>query len=165
MAIADAVASSLMEVKEISPVASKVAGGSRSGGWVRTYLEGSSEEDSEVFAKAMQEVLGPLDNPRYIISRDVKYITDNWLSNLLPEVLAKYFRGTKNELVMFHAVPKLMSRNKERVAVFQRYWNLKVSPGEVVYGHSQSGKERVDLVKRAGYSPPSVNFHSKSVFV
>ena len=165
MAIADAVASSLMEVNEISPVASKVAGGSRSGGWVRTYLEGSSEEDSEVFAKAMQEVLGPLDNPRYIISRDVKYITDNWLSNLLPEVLAKYFRGTKNELVMFHAIPRLMSRNKERVAVFQRHWNLKVSPGEVVFGHSQSGKERVDLVKRAGYSPPSINFHSKSVFV
>jgi hypothetical protein len=66
---------------------------------------------------------------------------------------------------MFHAIPKLMSRDKERVAVFQRYWNLKVSPGEVVYGHSQSGKERVDLVKRAGYSPPSINSHSKSVFV
>ena len=56
--------------------------------------------------------MGPLDNPRYVIPREVKIITDNWLSKMLPEVLAKYVRSRKDKLVMFHSVPGCYARTK-----------------------------------------------------
>ena len=98
----------------------------------------------------MQEVLGPLENPRYVIPRQVKVISETWISEMLPEVIAKYFRKKKNTLAMYHAVPKRLCRNIEDAKVFEEQWNFKVSPGEVMYGHSKSGKETVSTIKKAG---------------
>ena len=162
-AIANAVAASLQALGHIGFDA-KVGGGSRGGGWLRSYLEDATEEESEIFAEAMQEILGPLENPRYVIPREVKIISDTWLSEMLPEVLAKYFRRKKNTLAMFHAVPKMLCRNIEDAKVFEEQWNFKVSPGEVMYGHSKSGKETVSTIKKAGLSP-TTSFHRKSVFL
>ncbi len=89
---------------------------------MRAYLKDANEGESAIFASAMQEIMGPLDNPRYVIPREVKIITDNWLSKMLPEVLAKYFRSRKDKLEMFHSVPKVLCKNKEDAAVFQRHW-------------------------------------------
>ena len=162
-AITDAVATSLQNLGLIG-FGAKVGGGDRSGGWMRAYLEDATEEESAIFAEAMQEILGPLDNPRYVIPREVKIISDTWLSNLMPEVLAKYFRKKKNTLSMFHSVPKVLCRNKEEAMVFQSQWNLKVSPGEIMYGHSKKGKEQVAEINRVGLVPKT-SFHRKSVFL
>ncbi len=162
-AIANAVATSLQALGHIGFDA-KVGGGSRGGGWLRAYLEDATEEESEIFAEAMQEILGPLENPRYVIPREVKVISETWLSGMLPEVLAKYFRRKKNTLAMYHAVPKVLCRNIEDAKVFEEQWNFKVSPGEVMYGHSKSGKETVSTIKKAGLSPKN-SFHRKSVFL
>ena len=142
----------------------KVGGGNRGGGWLRAYLEDATEEESEIFAEAMQEVLGPLENPRYVIPREVRVISETWLSEMLPEVIAKFFRKRRNTLVMYHAVPKILCRNIDDAKVFEEQWNFKVSPGEVVYGHSKSGKDTVSTIKRAGLSPKT-SFHRKSVFL
>ena len=131
---------------------------------MRTYLEEASEQESSIFAEAMEEVLGPLENPRYIIQREVKVVSETWLSDLLPEVVGKYFRKKKSVLSMYHAVPRDLCRNLEDAKVFERQWNWKVSPGEVQYGHSRSGKEMVTEIKRAGLYPKS-STHKKSVFL
>ena len=163
LAIADAVASSLQALGHIGFDA-KVGGGSRGGGWMRAYLEEASEKESAIFAEAMEEVLGPLENPRYVIQRQVKVVSETWLSDLLPEVVGKYFRRRRNVLSMFHAVPRKLCRNMEDAKVFERQWNWKVSPGEVQYGHSRSGKQMVLEIKQAGLSPRS-STHKKSVFL
>ena len=49
------------------------------------------------------EIMGPLIIPGTSF-REVKIITDNWLSKMLPEVL-KYVRSRKDKLAMFHSVP------------------------------------------------------------
>jgi superfamily II DNA or RNA helicase len=161
-AIGDAVACSLQALGLIRFDA-KVGGGSRGGGWMRAYLEDASEEDSEIFAEAMQEILGPLDNPRYVIPREVKVVSETWLSEMLPEVIAKYFRRSENILSMYHVVPRKLCQNLEDAKVFEQQWNWKVSPGEVMYGHSKKGKEWVSEIKMAGMYPKS-SFHRKSVF-
>ncbi len=162
LAIADAVACSLQALGELGPKA-RIAGGSRGGGWMRSYLEDSTEKESAIFAEAMQEVLGPLENPRYIISREVRMVSETWLSNILPEVIGKYFRAGKNVLAMYHAVPKRLCKNKEDAGVFQQQWNWKVSPGEVMYGRSKDGRGYVQAAKQAGLTPKG-SFHRKSVF-
>ncbi|MDP6661763.1 MAG: DEAD/DEAH box helicase family protein, partial [Candidatus Thalassarchaeaceae archaeon] len=162
LAIADAVACSLQALGELGPKA-RIAGGSRGGGWMRSYLEDSTEKESAIFAEAMQEVLGPLENPRYIISREVRMVSETWLSNILPEVIGKYFRAGKNVLAMYHAVPKRLCKNKEDAGVFQQQWNWKVSPGEVMYGHSKDGRGYVQAAKQSGLTPKG-SFHRKSVY-
>jgi hypothetical protein len=111
----------------------------------------------------MEQVLGPLDNPRYMIPRQVKMISDNWVSKLLPEIIGKYFRTKKKKLVMFHSVPKKLAQNKEDAAIFQKHWNFEVSPGEVMYGYSKDGREQVRWAVEQDLSPRG-DFHSKSVF-
>ena len=162
LAIATAVSGALRETGNLKSNVT-IASGDRGGGWMRAYLENASEEDSKIFTEAMEQVLGPLDNPRYMIPREVRMVTDNWISSLLPEVIAKYFRTKKNRLMMFHTVPKKLAQNKEDAAIFQKYWNFEVSPGEVVYGYSQDGREQVRWAVEMNLSPRG-NFHSKSVF-
>jgi hypothetical protein len=130
---------------------------------MRAYLEEASEKESAIFAEAMEEVLGPLDKPRYVIQRQVKVVSETWLSDLLPEVVGKYFRRRRDVISMFHSVPRKLCRNMEDAKVFERQWNWKVSPGEVQYGHSRSGKQMVREIKQAGLSPKS-STHKKSVF-
>ena len=162
LAIATAVSGALRETGnlETNPT---IASGDRGGGWMRAYLEDASEEDSKIFTEAMEQVLGPLDNPRYMIPRQVKMISDTWVSKLLPEVIGKYFRTKKKRLAMFHCVPKKLAQNKEDAAIFQKHWNFEVSPGEVMYGYSKEGRERVRWAVEQNLSPRG-DFHSKSVF-
>ena len=161
-AIGDAVACSLQALGHIG-VNAKAVGGNRGGGWMRSYLEESTVEASIIFAEAMQEVLGPLENPRYVIPREVKVVNETWLSEMLPEVVGKYFRKSRRTLSMYHAVPSKLCRNLESAKIFQQQWNWKVSPGEVMYGHSKSGREQVSEIKVAGLSPGE-SLHRKSVF-
>ncbi|MEL0336537.1 MAG: DEAD/DEAH box helicase, partial [Euryarchaeota archaeon] len=163
LSIGEAVVLSLKELQLINSYA-EIGGGSRDGGWMRAYLKDANEGESAIFASAMQEIMGPLDNPRYVIPREVKIITDNWLSNMLPEVLAKYVRSKRDKLVMFHSVPKVLCKNKEDAAVFQRHWNERVSPGAVMYGHSKSGKQMVSAIKERGLVPES-SINQKNVYL
>ena len=141
----------------------KVSGGDRGGGWVRAYLEDTTEDECKIFIEAMAQVLGPLDNPRYMIPRQVKTLNDTWISKLLPEVFGKYFRKKKNSLVMYHSIPKKLAQNKEDALIFQEYWNFEVSPGEVVYGYNEEGRKKVRQALEQNLSPRG-ELHSKSVF-
>ena len=163
LSIGEAVVLSLKELGLVNSSA-EIGGGSRDGGWMRAYLKDANEGESAIFASAMQEIMGPLDNPRYVIPREVKIITDNWLSKMLPEVLAKYVRSRKDKLAMFHSVPKVLCKNKEDAAVFQRHWNERVSPGAVTYGRSKSGKQMVSAIKERGLVPRSL-INQKNVFL
>tara|TARA_B110000495_G_scaffold3868_1_gene2884 strand:+ start:460 stop:3243 length:2784 start_codon:yes stop_codon:yes gene_type:complete len=162
LAIATAVSGALRATGHLQ-ITAKVAAGNRGGGWMRAYLEDASEEESAIFTEAMGQVLGPLDNPRYMIPRQIKMLSDNWVSKLLPEVIGKYFRTKKKRLAMYHAVPKKLAQNKEDALIFQKYWNFEVSPGEVVYGYSEGGREQVRWALEQNLSPRG-SFHSKSVF-
>ena len=162
LAIATAVSGALRATGHLKMTA-KVAAGNRGGGWMRAYLEDASKEESQIFTEAMEQVLGPLDNPRYMIPRQIKILSDNWVSKLLPEVIAKYFRRKKKKLAMYHAVPKKLAQKKEDALIFQQYWNFEVSPGEVVYGYSEDGREQVRWALEQNLSPRG-SFHSKSVF-
>jgi superfamily II DNA or RNA helicase len=163
LAIADAVARALREIG-ILRYDTKVTGGDRGGGWMRTYLENSNEEESKIFAEAMREVLAPLDNPRYIISREIKTINHTWLSKILPDVLGKYFMKSRKELFMYHMIPRYLSQKKEDALIFLNHWNWAVSPGGITYCHTESGKKKVKFAIDKNLSPNG-DFHNKSIFI
>jgi hypothetical protein len=136
----------------------------RAGGYVRLFLENAQAEDGALFTECLHEALGPLDRPRYVIPRYADDVHDTWLSNILPEILAKYVRPRRRRFVMLHAVPSPLAKNKTLASVFGRYWNTYVSPGEPLYAHSGEGQRLLDQARRDA-SVPTATIHRKEVFL
>ena len=65
---------------------------------------------------------------------------------------------------MLHAVPKIFCRPRIRAEIFEIYWNMHVSPGELMYGHSKAGKEMIEDAKITGMAP-SWSKNEKNVFI
>lgn len=146
------------------PRGSKLGGGERGGGWYRYFIEGCTQEQSDVFAQALSEVFGGLEDARYIIGRSSVFFDDTLLSKLLPEVLAKYLRKGRQELVMYHRVPSCLAGKKEHAKWFQDQWNAHVSPGHAVYVHSNEGKQLLQQA-RDGNLAPHHSLHLKDVYL
>jgi hypothetical protein len=82
-----------------------------------TYLE------SNLFADAMQEVLGPIENPRYLLTR-------NSAQGILPQ------RD-------YHAVPRALATDKEKATLFHKYWQRRLGPAELIYTRSDQGRRQL----------------------
>ena len=131
---------------------------------MRFHLHNSSPEEAKMFTMALEEVLGPLDAPRYVISRSALFLTDTFLSKLLPEVIAKFLRKTTAGVQMYHKVPSCMATTKERAEVFQKHWNFHIGPSNITYGRSAAGKQFVESIQARGMGPQS-QLHRKQVFL
>ncbi len=162
-AISLSIVNSLIHLGMISKTC-RADGGDRGGGWVRLHLENATEEESALFSECLEQILGPMEKPRYVISRSSKFITDTWLSKIMPEVIAKFFRPVKERLVMYHTVPKVLAASAEKAEIFQLYWNEFVSPSELFYARSKEGKIRVDIIKSSTMVPQN-SIHRKEIFL
>ena len=162
-AISNSIVNSLIHLGMISRNC-RADGGNRGGGWVRLHLENATEEESALFSDCLEQILGPMEKPRYVISRSSKFITDTWLSKIMPEIIAKFFRPVKDRLVMYHTVPKVLAASAEKAEIFQRYWNEFVSPSELFYARSKEGKIRVDIIKSSTLVPQN-SIHRKEIFL
>jgi len=141
-----------------------VAAGERDGGYVRLFLADADEDEAALFAGSVAEALGPLVRPRYVIPRYVADVTETWVSRLLPNALARYFRRRTKRVAMWHAVPAPLAKKKELAAVYQYHWNRHVSPGEAVYAHRGEGEEIVERARREGLMPLGA-VHEKEVML
>ena len=162
-AIIQAVGNAMLDVG-LLPRHAKLGGGERGGGWFRYYIERCNEEETALFATAISEIFGPLDDARYLVSRSARFFDDTFLSKLLPEVLAKYVRKERREVVMFYRVPSCLAKHKDDAARFEKYWNALVSPGEVLYAHGKDGKNAMAFAKASGMVSQTVQ-HVKDVYL
>jgi len=167
-AISSAVLGALHEAGHLS-VSTHSEGGDRGGGWLRMHLEGCTEDESEIFCTAMQEVLGPLEKPRYVISRSSRFLDPILVHTFLSRYFPFLFKpkdgiSERVENVMLHMVPRLLSRKKEEAEMFQRHWNLHVGPGNIVYAKSDAGREVIEIAHEKG-KVPDWSMHEKNVFI
>lgn len=161
-AIGEAIARTMVELKVLKTPPEVVAK-SRAGGYVRVLLEDASDADSRVFVTALHEALGPLNRPRYIIPRKLKFVRTSWLSRMLPRMVGQYFEKSEDKTVMVHAVPNALAKNKESVEVYERYWNEYVSPGFPVFALRGEGEDLMREALKKGMSPEG-DFHEKEIF-
>jgi len=138
--------------------------GRRDGGYIRVFLQDSTADESALFTEALRDAIGPLDRPRYVIPRSVDYFQETLLSRLLPEIVGHYFRQTRREMAMLHAVPAALAKKRELVDVYQRYWNCHVSPGEALFAHRGAGEKLLEECQREGLVPET-SLHDKEVFL
>ena len=163
LAIAESIVASLQELGEMT-IHCSPKGGERGGGWLRYHLHHSTPDEALVFSTSLEEVLGPLTNPRYLISRSSQFMQDTWLSSLMPEVVAKYLRKEISTIQMYHAVPSILASTRERADVFQKYWNLHVSPSILTYARSNDGKSLLQGIRQGGLAP-KLGLHQKEVYI
>ncbi|MHB8899522.1 MAG: DEAD/DEAH box helicase, partial [Thermoguttaceae bacterium] len=136
----------------------------RAGGYVRLFLERALPDDGALFAEALREALAPLNQPRYVIPRYADQLSNTWVSSLLPELFARYFRRRDRHLAMLHAIPSVLAKKKELADLFATHWNRHVSPGEALYAHRGPGQELLEKARQHRQVPTSIA-RDKEVFL
>jgi superfamily II DNA or RNA helicase len=86
-------------------------------------LAGGTYRESNLFADAMQEVLGPVENPRYLLTRGraagIPHRRD------------------------YHAVPRALATDKEKAVLFHRHWQWRLGRAELIYTRSEAGRRQL----------------------
>jgi hypothetical protein len=98
-----------------------------------------------------------------VIPRYVDEYHDNWLSRIMPELIARFVRRRQQRRVMLHAVPTALAKNKSLAAIYEKWWNVHVSPGQVIYALHAEGEDLLEQARRDGLAP-RVQAHEKQVF-
>ncbi|NME72345.1 helicase-related protein, partial [Flammeovirga aprica] len=88
------------------------------------YLEGGSAFEKNTFINALEEIVSPIHNPRYIVVRKNRF----W--NLF----------TQKD---YHAVPELLGKKKKTATLFCRNWSKYVSNSELYFTRSVEGRKRL----------------------
>jgi superfamily II DNA or RNA helicase len=93
---------------------------------------------SELFVLALDEVLGPMASPRYVVPR---YMLRPRASGAARRELAEdWLHGrARADGVVYHSVPGVFGQNRARTAAFTRAWNTWVSGGDAVFTGSPEG--------------------------
>ncbi len=121
--IGKALLKAMIEAEALEARAAKrrVVAERRDYGFVTCSLKGGATRDRSVFLEALQELLKPIDNPRYILVR----------KNPLGPLMRRDY----------HAVPKVLAKRKESAEHFRRMWARHVGPCELVYTRSVEGRQ------------------------
>ncbi len=120
--------------------------GARQQGGLDSADEEPSERDAEQFARAFQQMMGPLGNTRYLIERD-----GSSLRNPLHRSLWFAVRKTLHldqDLKAYHRVPDVLASRRERAEALAREWRRFVGGGRLVYTRTLEGR-RILLQARA----------------
>ena len=97
-------------------------------GSITLSLEGADFYTQSLFADAMEELLGPIDNPRYLISRQRK----------------RRFWQQRD----YHAVPAVLGNHKDKAMALHQAWKKRLGRGELIYTRVEEGR-RLLLQARA----------------
>lgn len=101
-------------------------------GSVVLSLAGSTFYESSLFADCISEILGPIDNPRYMVVRE-----------------GAIFGLNRDD---YHAVPLKFGVKKELADIFYKAWCKYVCSTELIYIRSQQGKQQLLKAKMRAFS-------------
>ena len=91
-------------------------------GILNCFLKGATEKEEKLFIKYLQEVLAPIDNPRYIITQA------NWFREKLG--FSSYF-----------AVPEIFAQRKKEASVFYENWKLLLGKSALIFTRNLEGRK------------------------
>jgi len=107
-------------------------------GSYRARLQDVPAAESAAFTTALDEVLSPLAQPRYVIQRLIVAPPPS-LGAALWLAARRLILGRVPAAVVYHAVPTVLGGKKQLATAFERAWNSRVSPGAILYTGSPEG--------------------------
>jgi len=122
--IGDALLNSLVKAGTIRTDNSKLKVETSVDNWGAVYchLEGGTTFDKSSFINALQEVIAPIDNPRYVIIRKNRFMV---------------FVKQKD----YHSVPEILGRNKNLAEFFQNQWERLVGTCDLIFTRTIDGRK------------------------
>jgi hypothetical protein len=130
-------------------------------GYYRCYLEGAGLRDSAVFAVALDELLAPIQAPRYIIPRYVSAPPSGPLDAL--KLLARQFGDPRlGATLVYHAIPSVFASNRDRVKAFEKAWNRHASSGRALYEGDPKAQAIIQLQR--GEDPFAVTTQMRTLW-
>ena len=148
-AVADALAATGINGPAAGATAVRVV--PQSDGWYRCLLDGVTTDESDRFATALDELMAPLWEPRWLLPRPVLVARADVPSALRLTALRFAGRIAPGSL-MWHAVPSLLATRRDRVAAFEAAWRQWVAPGARAIPASDPQAQGV-LAARRGDDP------------
>lgn len=101
-------------------------------GDVYVNLDGGTFHEKSVFADCMEEILGPIDNPRYLLVRHGATL------------------GIKRK--DYHAVPTRIGVKKENATVFHQAWQRYVGDAELIYTRTPDTRKTLLYARAKAFS-------------
>ena len=95
------------------------------GGGFSVALEGATFYEQSLFADSLEQILGAIRNPRYLVTRPGT--------------------GGRRRRIDYHAVPHQLGVNKERAETFLAEWARRIGDGRLIYTRNPEG--RAELLK------------------
>jgi superfamily II DNA or RNA helicase len=129
-------------------------------GCYRCLLDGASLEDSRTFAEALDELLAPLDQPRYVVPRFVDDAPRTAWAALW--TVLRHAAGRPGRRVVYHAVPAVLAVNHTRAETFGRAWNRHVSAGRPLFQRDPRAQAIIDLQR--GEDPLAVTTQMRTLW-
>lgn len=108
-------------------------------GEVFCHLEGGTTFEKGVFIKALQEMVLPVDNPRYLIIRKSQ--------------LFKLIRQKD-----YHSVPDLLGKHKSKATTLEKYWRKFVGNCELIFTRNSEGRA---ILLKARFNSLASEFRKK----
>ena len=122
-----------------------------------------SEEDNAAFVKCLTELTSPFQRPRYIVPFSANAVVQQKMTGWLPGVVGKFFESEEPQLLLYYAVPSLLSKNKSLVEIFEGHWNKYVSDGEAIYTQQGDGLNLIERI-RLDQQMPEVQAQQRECF-
>jgi superfamily II DNA or RNA helicase len=116
-------------------------------GTVRCQLGGrATPSEAARFAVALDELLAPMDSPRWVIPRLV-LARPAGRGAAFGLALRRALGVPVEAAVAYHAVPSCLATSKRRVAAFTAAWHRHVSPGEPLDARTPEGAAILDVAR------------------
>jgi hypothetical protein len=100
----------------------EVASHQREDGVYSVYLKGANQHDGNLFVSLLEEIIAPINNPRYILE--------------LTSITKKFF-GYRN----YYTVPLRLGKNKKDAAAFYEYWQKHIGGAKLLYTRTREGRK------------------------
>ncbi|GGG43382.1 DEAD/DEAH box helicase family protein [Bizionia arctica] len=91
-------------------------------GDVTCSITGANQIESSLFINALDELLQPIENPRYVIVKDIWY-------------------RKKLDIQNYFSVPKLFGDKKERSTIFYKHWRINMGKSKMFYTRHLEGRK------------------------
>jgi superfamily II DNA or RNA helicase len=130
-------------------------------GWLRCALTGVPEEQSRLFAAALDDVLAPLAEPRHLVGRRVLTRPPTRVGRTAMAVRAVLGLPIEGA-VSWHAVPRWCAANPRRLRLFLAAWECWIGPAGHLTADSPEGAAVLQLFR--GQDPFSITTQLRTVW-
>lgn len=147
--IAHAIADAFVALGELRPeAAASLDLEPRTSGHVRCALTAADADEARRFAAALDQVLGAVETPRYLVSR---WVADPGRSPA--RRLADGLRGRTAFGVRWHPVPDDLGTHKRRAAAFHDAWTRWVGPSTLLFTQGTDEEARAIRAHASAQEP------------